>query len=132
MVRIGNTTVEYKKANSDFSTRWQDFNSCTQVLPTGWVKAPGRRPLAEDLILDKDCAIPLRDGLKIWADVFRPPNSNSQPVPAIIAWSPYGKEGNGWTDLPILSFDSLKYAQIIRVSTLSLSVLAYLEIGQVI
>lgn len=95
MARIGNINVEYKNANNDFSTRWKEFDTCTQVLPKGWVKALGRRPLAEDLIFEKDCAIPLRDGLRMWADVFRPPVSSTEPVPAIIAWSPYGKEGNG-------------------------------------
>jgi predicted acyl esterase len=95
MPTVGNIKVEYKQANHDFSTRWQEFKPCTQTLHQGWVKAPGRRPLAEDLIFEKDSAIPLRDGLRMWADIFRPPSSSNEPVPAIIAWSPYGKEGNG-------------------------------------
>jgi len=95
MVSFGDIKVEYKQANSDFSTRWQEFNPSTQVLQAGWVKAPGRRPLPEDIVFEKDCTVPLRDGLKMYADIFRPPSSEKMPVPAIIAWSPYGKEGNG-------------------------------------
>jgi putative CocE/NonD family hydrolase len=35
----------------------------------------------------------MRDGVTIYADVFRPAAA-SHPIPAIVAWSPYGK-GNG-------------------------------------
>ena len=95
MASVAEIDVAFRQANHDFSKRWLDFGPSTQVLPKGWMKAPGRRPLDEDLIFQKDVAIPLRDGLRIFANVFRPPSSSNEPVPAIIAWSPYGKEGNG-------------------------------------
>ena len=103
MASFANIEVAYRQANNDFSKRWLDFNPSTQVLSKGWVKAPGRRPLAEDLIFQKDIAIPLRDGLTIYADVFRPPSSTIEPVPTIMAWSPYGKEGNGLIVFPSYS-----------------------------
>ena len=103
MASVADINVAFRQANHDFSKRWLDFNPSTQVLHKGWVKAPGRRPLVEDLIFQKDIAIPLRDGLRMWADVFRPPSSSSEPVPAIIAWSPYGKEGNGLIVFPSYS-----------------------------
>ena len=90
-----NVEVAFCEANHDFSKRWLDFNPSTQVLRKGWLKEPGRRPLDEDLIFEKDIAIRLRDGVTIYTDVFRPPSSDTEAVPAIIAWSPYGKEGNG-------------------------------------
>lgn len=83
------------QANNNFSKRWLDFDPSSKVLPKGWMKAPGRRPLPEDIIFDKDVAICLRDGTIILVDIFRPVSSNADPVPALLAWSPYGKDGNG-------------------------------------
>jgi len=94
MPSIAGIEIAFVKANPDFSKRWLDFDTSTRVLPQGWTKAPGRRALPEDLIFEKDIPVPLRDGSKIYADVFRPCKI-TEPVPAIMAWSPYGKEGNG-------------------------------------
>lgn len=41
------------------------------------------------MVVDRDVAIPLRDGVRIYADVLRP--TGEEPVPALLAWSPYGK-----------------------------------------
>ena len=93
---VGDIEVLFKEANRDFSQRWYQFGPSKEVLPKGWQKAEGRRALDQDLIFERDIRIPLRDGATIWADVFRPVLSdNNQPVPAILAWSPYGKQGNG-------------------------------------
>lgn len=100
--KVGSVEVLFKPANTDFSGRWSHFNPSKEVLPKGWQKAEGRRALDEDLILEKDIRIPLRDGATIWADVFRPTSSEDQPVPAILAWSPYGKQGNGVSYQPFI------------------------------
>jgi predicted acyl esterase len=92
---IGGIEILFKEANRDFTKRWYQFSPSTEVLPRGWQKAEGRRALDEDLIFERDIRISLRDGTTIWADVFRPLVSDYQPVPAILAWSPYGKQGNG-------------------------------------
>jgi predicted acyl esterase len=92
---IGGIEVIFREANHDFSTRWHQFSPCKTILPKGWQKAEGRRALDEDLIFEKDVRVPLRDGTVIWADVFRLVGSDDQLVPAILAWSPYGKQGNG-------------------------------------
>ena len=92
---IGGIEVLFKPANHDFSQRWSPHGPSKETLPKGWQKAPGRRPLDEDLIFERDVPVPLRDGLTIWADIFRPVLSEGTPVPAILAWSPYGKQGNG-------------------------------------
>ncbi|XHF98744.1 hypothetical protein AWENTII_002283 [Aspergillus wentii] len=62
-----------------------------QLLPKGHVKQPGFQAFPVDVIWEQDRAIPMRDGIKIYADVFRP--SDGEKVPAIIPWSPYGKAG---------------------------------------
>lgn len=67
------------------------FNPGIQTLPKGYQVAPIFRPLPVDIIFEKDVAVTLRDGAKIYVDVFRPAGSGK--VPVIIAWSPYGKSG---------------------------------------
>lgn len=95
MTTINGIEVLYKPANHDFSKRWQTFGPSKKVLPKGWQKEPGRRSLDEDLIFEKDVPILLRDGVTTYCDVFRPVQSEHKPIPAILAWSPYGKQGNG-------------------------------------
>ena len=92
---IDGIEVLFKEANRDFSHRWRQFNPSQQVLEKGWRKAEGRRALGEELLFEQDIRIDLRDKTAIYADVLRPIQSSSQPVPAILAWSPYGKQGNG-------------------------------------
>jgi predicted acyl esterase len=96
MNSIEGIDIIFRPANHDLSKRWLNLDPSTRVLEKGWTKAPGRRPLAEDLVFEKDTKIQLRDGANIWADIFRPVSaSKEQPIPALLAWSPYGKEGNG-------------------------------------
>ena len=87
--------VAFKEANHDFSGRWRQFAPGKQILPKGFQKAEGRRALPESLVFESDVCIVLRDGAKIYADVFRPIASDHEPMPVIMSWSPYGKQGNG-------------------------------------
>jgi uncharacterized protein len=55
-------------------------------------KPPAYRRILENrhaMIIERDVVIPMRDGVKLYADIFRPPDE--RPVPPIIAWTPYGK-----------------------------------------
>ncbi|PYI03906.1 alpha/beta-hydrolase [Aspergillus sclerotiicarbonarius CBS 121057] len=65
------------------------------VLSQGHVRFPGSRAFHTDVLLEQDVAITLRDGIKIYTDIFRPVDSDTTPVPAIVPWSPYGKTGTG-------------------------------------
>jgi hypothetical protein len=69
--------------------RLSPFEPGTRTLPAGWRIDPKFRPLHTDIVLEKDVAMTLRDGVTIYVDVFRP--AGAEEVPAIIAWSPYGK-----------------------------------------
>ena len=93
--KVSGVPPVFMEANHDFSDRWHQFDPKTEILRRGWRKAEGRRALDADLIFEQDVSIRLRDGVVIYADVFRPPSSDDVPVPAILAWSPYGKQGNG-------------------------------------
>ncbi|ORW24370.1 CocE/NonD family hydrolase [Mycobacterium palustre] len=49
---------------------------------------PGRS-VVDGIVYDRDVAVQLRDGTTIYTDVYRPAGATN--LPAIIAWSPYGK-----------------------------------------
>ncbi len=51
------------------------------------------RTVEHGMLIERNVAVALRDGVKILVDIFRP--ANEQPAPPIIAWTPYGKHQNG-------------------------------------
>jgi uncharacterized protein len=44
------------------------------------------------MIIERDVAVPVRGGITVFADVFRP--ADERPAPPLIAWSPYGKHAD--------------------------------------
>ncbi len=73
--------------------RYPGFKQETVILKAGTVRREGAMPLPCDILLQRDTPITLRDGTVIYADVFRPVKDGKYP--AIMAWSPYGKEIGG-------------------------------------
>jgi predicted acyl esterase len=65
------------------------FAPGTRTLEAGFRIAPQFRALPVDVVFEKDVPVRLRDGVTIRVDVFRP--AGQEPVPVIVAWSPYGK-----------------------------------------
>ena len=51
-----------------------------------------RRTVENGMVIERDVAVAMRDGIKIYIDVFRPADEKS--VPPLIAWGPYGKHGH--------------------------------------
>jgi predicted acyl esterase len=92
--------VIYRQANPPEAptARWRGFKQETVVLKSGSIngtdQTPGARPLTCDIVLERDVEVVLRDGTIIYTDVFRPVTDDR--VPAIMAWSPYGKQGGFW------------------------------------
>jgi uncharacterized protein len=80
--------------------RYPGFEPGIATLRAGTVMNRGHRPLPCDIVFERDVEVPLRDGTVIYTDVFRPPGATD--VPAIVAWSPYGKEVGGFllSDFP--------------------------------
>jgi predicted acyl esterase len=70
-------------------------HSCASILPRGFRKTPENAPFQTDTVFEKDVKISLRDGMQVRADIFRPHAARS--IPALVAWSPYGKTGRGKT-----------------------------------
>jgi predicted acyl esterase len=74
---------------------YQGFNPRKETLPKGWQSRPDARPLSEDVIVEHDVAVKVRDGCTLYCDIYRPVSSETSKVPAIVAWSPFGKKHNG-------------------------------------
>lgn len=72
------------------TTHIYPLNPGMTILKKGTVFPPCTLPLPCDIIWDRDVPVTLRDGKIIYTDIFRPASSPTN-LPAIIAWSPYGK-----------------------------------------
>ena len=92
------------------------FEPGVRTLPAGFQAKPGFMPLPVDIVLDKDVAVVLRDGVTIYVDVLRPVGVEKAPV--IVAWSPYGKSrGNAqqYIDLfGLLGMDTGKLSGLMK------------------
>jgi predicted acyl esterase len=61
-------------------------------IDPNWHKYPGhgyRKTIENGMIVERDVAVPMRDGVRLYVDVHRP--TGNKKVPALVAWSPYGK-----------------------------------------
>ncbi|TDS83467.1 hypothetical protein EDF78_12423 [Rahnella sp. BIGb0236] len=77
--------------------RYPGFSPGTTLLKKGTIRREGAKPLPCDIIFERDVALKMRDGTTIYTDVFRPVAEGKYP--ALVAWSPYGKEiGGQWLD----------------------------------
>lgn len=77
--------------------RYTGFRPGSEILKKGQVRREGAQPLSCDILLERDVPVVLRDGTVIYTDVFRPLGQGRHP--AIVSWSPYGKQvGGQWLD----------------------------------
>lgn len=67
---------------------YNGFEPGSRVLPVGHVRSEGHRPFHEPCIYDRDVAVTMRDGIRLYTDIFRP--TGDVKVPALLVWSPYG------------------------------------------
>lgn len=68
------------------------LDTFTATIPKGTVKDEKYRPTVCDMIFTHDQPIVLRDGVTIYADIFRPADESKQ-YPAIFSITGYGKTG---------------------------------------
>ncbi|CAK7205262.1 hypothetical protein SEUCBS139899_008029 [Sporothrix eucalyptigena] len=74
---------------------YQGFNPRSEVLPKGW-NGYNSRELPCDILVEHDVGIKVRDGVTLYCDIYRSPSTGpNEKVPAIVAWSPFGKKFNG-------------------------------------
>ncbi|KAH6209133.1 hypothetical protein HBI15_155430 [Parastagonospora nodorum] len=75
---------------------YQGLRPRKEVLPKGWQSGGDARALSEEMVVEHDVAVTVRDGCKLYCDIYRPSDGNGDvKVPAIVAWSPFGKKFNG-------------------------------------
>ncbi|KAH7024796.1 hydrolase [Microdochium trichocladiopsis] len=64
------------------------------------------KALTSDIQLEHDIEIVVRDGARLYADVYRPHNWDGGKIPAILSWSPYGKKYSALDMLPMTIWHS--------------------------
>lgn len=80
---------------------YQGFLNKTEILPKG--SAPfNSRKLPCDILVEHDVGLKVRDGATIYVDIYRPVDE-SEKVPAIFSWSPFGKKLNGLKFLEMMT-----------------------------
>ena len=60
----------------------------------------------DGMIIERDAAVAMRDGVRIFTDIFRP--ESEAPAPTLIAWGPYGKHSPRGTYERFHNFASVK------------------------
>jgi predicted acyl esterase len=83
----------FENDRSEDHPLYPGFKPGSTLLKHGHVNIPGALPLPCDILWERDIAVHMRDGVKIYVDVYRPPTAKEGTVPAIIAGGPFGKNG---------------------------------------
>lgn len=95
--RQGKTPVDPKSENRDAGGPGMNsmgMGVCPDLNPRTYECAPG-------IICEQDVKVPLRDGVNIYIDIFRP--KDKVGIPAILSWSFYGKRpGEGMSEWQIM------------------------------
>lgn len=60
-----------------------------QTLP-GWSEGERTYPLECDILFERDIEIKVRDGARLYTDIYRPANCDEK-IPVLVMWSPYGQ-----------------------------------------
>jgi uncharacterized protein len=52
------------------------------------------RRVEQGVLIERNVAVPLRDGVRIYVDIYRPAGADGErDLPVLLGWSPYGKHG---------------------------------------
>jgi predicted acyl esterase len=96
------TYVMGSKALPENNREWSCYPASAEevgvkTLPVGWKKDERRRAVVEEILFDQNVSIPMRDSIKLKADIFRSPKTEGgkEKVPTILMYGPYGKSGTG-------------------------------------
>ncbi|PYH93144.1 alpha/beta-hydrolase [Aspergillus ellipticus CBS 707.79] len=69
------------------------LNPTTKTFRKGTIIKDGHLPLQCDILLEQDIGVRMRDGARLYVDVYRPPRAKPGNVPAIFVSTPFGKQG---------------------------------------
>lgn len=104
-MKAGNIEVKFhnKQDKADGNRFYPGFKPGSELLKKGTTLQENALALPCDIIKDRDVSVKLRDGTTIYVDILRRYGMVSK-LPALIAWSPFGKNGglirNGITRAP--------------------------------
>lgn len=84
--------ITYPTTVIDVESHYVDDLQST-ILRKASMEIEGHLPLPCDILFEYDLPIKLRDGVTVYADVYRPPQGKEGTVPAIIVAGPFGKNG---------------------------------------
>jgi predicted acyl esterase len=93
-------TIQLSEPRAGDGSGWAPLNPRTKTLPKGW-KGTRSEGIKDDILVEHDVAITVRDGVKLYADDFRPTNAPARSTPVLICWSPFGKKFNGVDSLKL-------------------------------
>ena len=71
----------------------------TEILHAGW-NGFNAKSLKSDIRIDHDIEIVVRDGCRLYADIYRPAVT-TEKIPAVLSWSFYGKKYSALDMLPM-------------------------------
>lgn len=96
-VQVATKRIETPKVGENGYVGFQPGKS--EVLKSG-SNPFDAKPLKSDIQIDHDVEIVVRDGARLYIDVYRPAGS-TEKVPAVLSWSFYGKKYSALDMLPI-------------------------------
>ncbi|ETS78903.1 hypothetical protein PFICI_08756 [Pestalotiopsis fici W106-1] len=96
-VQVATKRIETPKLGENGYAGFQPGKS--EVLKSG-SNPFDAKPLKSDIQIDHDVEIVVRDGARLYIDVYRPAGS-TEKVPAVLSWSFYGKKYSALDMLPI-------------------------------
>lgn len=96
-VQVATKRIETPKVGENGYAGFQPGKS--EVLKSG-SNPFDAKPLKSDIQIDHDVEIVVRDGVRLYIDVYRPAGS-TEKVPAVLSWSFYGKKYSALDMLPI-------------------------------
>ncbi|KAI4592372.1 hypothetical protein KJ359_011312 [Pestalotiopsis sp. 9143b] len=96
-VQVATKRIETPKVGENGYAGFQPGKS--EVLKSG-SNPFDAKPLKSDIQIDHDVEIVVRDGARLYIDVYRPAGS-TEKVPAVLSWSFYGKKYSALDMLPI-------------------------------
>ena len=80
--------------------KYPGLKASSSIIPIGFQRTPINRPFHFPTRFDPNIDIPLRDGVKLRTDVFRPVYNTK--LRALLVWSPYGKSGAAFFTLELV------------------------------
>jgi predicted acyl esterase len=92
-------------SDADFSPKHGDGGVTFELIMADSVdpaSAPFKPPLPprdyarweeDGLLIERNVAVPMRDGVTILVDIYRPADAPDADLPILLGWSPYGKHG---------------------------------------